>query len=122
MGSTPRIGKTSFGRITVAGVKYDHDIIIRLDGTVKKRKKKLSKAVYGTSHRVSLSEMEYVYEDGAECLVIGTGQTGLVELSEEAADYLRQKGCQVRLAPTPAAAELWNKTKGSVIGLFHTTC
>lgn len=31
-------------------------MLIRLDGKVKKRKKKLSKAVYGTSHLVSLEE------------------------------------------------------------------
>jgi hypothetical protein len=28
---------------------FEHDVIIRLNGKVKRRKKKLSKAVYGTS-------------------------------------------------------------------------
>ena len=48
----PVINKTSFGSITVNGESYDHDIIISLDGKIKKRKKKLSKAVYGTSHNM----------------------------------------------------------------------
>src|SRR2546423_1428688 len=50
----PRIDGTSFGSITVGGTVFEHDIIIRPDGAVKKRKKKLSKAIYGTSHMISL--------------------------------------------------------------------
>ena len=41
---------TEFGSITVADEVYDHDIVIRLSGKVKKRKKKLSKQEFGTSH------------------------------------------------------------------------
>jgi len=57
----PRIERTKFGSITIAGAALDHDVLIRLDGQVKKRKKKLSKAIYGTSHIVSLDEAELVY-------------------------------------------------------------
>jgi hypothetical protein len=46
----PKIDKTKIGTITISGTKYDHDVIIRLDAHVEKRKKKLSKALYGTSH------------------------------------------------------------------------
>jgi len=59
----PKINKSSFGSITVDGVDYDHDIIITLERLVKKRKKKLSKAVYGTSHTISLDEIEYVFQE-----------------------------------------------------------
>ena len=38
----PHIDGTEFGSITVDGEVYDHDIVIRLSGNVKKRKKKLS--------------------------------------------------------------------------------
>jgi len=60
-----------------------------LDGKVKKRKKKLSKAMYGTSHRVSLAEAEHIFEDGVKMLIVGTGQCGCVELSEEAREEFR---------------------------------
>ena len=53
----PTINDTTFGSITVNDTTYDHDIIIRQNGNVEKRKKKLSKAMYGTSHTVSLDEM-----------------------------------------------------------------
>jgi hypothetical protein len=101
---------------------YERDIIIRLDGQVKKRKKKLSKAVYGTSHTISLDEAKHVYEQGAERLIIGAGQYGLVELSDEAADYFQRKGCQVELLPAPKAVKAWNEAEGAVIALFHVTC
>ena len=118
----PRIENTKFGSITIEGIVFEHDVIIRLNGQVEKRKKKLSKAVYGTSHIVSLDEARYIYEDGAERLVIGTGQQGLVRLSSEAAEYLQRVKCQVELLPTPEAIQAWNQSEGAVIGLFHVTC
>ena len=89
---------------------------------MKKRKKKLSKAQYGTSHTVSRQEAEHVYQNGAERLIIGTGQYGALELSNEAADYFQQQGCCVDLLPTPDAVTAWNGAEGSVIALFHITC
>ena len=118
----PKINKTKFGSITIEGSRFEHDVIIRLDGRVKKRKKKLSKAIYGTSHTISLDEAKHVYEEGAERLVIGAGQFGLVKLSDEAAGYFERKECRVELHPTPQAIQAWNEAEGNVIGLFHVTC
>jgi hypothetical protein len=118
----PKIDKTKFGSITVSGKKYENDILIRLDGSLEKRKKKLSKEVFGTSHIISLAEAEYVYQDGAESIIIGSGHSGMVKLSEDATKFFKQKHCQVELLPTPESMELWNKAKGQVIGLFHITC
>ena len=73
----PRIDGTTFGSITVDGETFDHDIVIRLSGKVKKRKKKLSKERYGTSHTVSVEEAEHIYDDGAERVIVGTGQHGV---------------------------------------------
>jgi hypothetical protein len=84
--------------------------------------KKLSKAVYGTSHTISLAEAEHLYQDGAERLLIGAGQDGRVALSEEAAVYFAGKRCQVELLATPAVIPVWNQAEGAVIGLLHVTC
>ncbi len=118
----PRIDQTKFGSITIEGEVFERDVIIRLGGRTKKRKKKLSKAVYGTSHIISLDEAKHVYEEGAERLIIGTGQNGMVELSDEAADYFKRKKCQVELLRTPEAIREWNEAEGAVISLFHVTC
>lgn len=118
----PAIGDTGFGYITIEGSKIEHDIVIRLSGEIKKRKKKLSKSLYGTSHTISLEEAKHIYQDGAERLIIGSGQYGMVNLSEEAVHYFNKKKCEVDLQATPKAIESWNKAKGAVIGLFHITC
>jgi hypothetical protein len=118
----PKIDGTQFGSITIDGSVFDHDVILRLRGKVKKRKKSLSKRVYGTSHTISLDEAKHVYEEGAKRLIVGAGQHGNVTLSDEAADYFQRKGCSVRVEPTPTATRTWNHATGAVIGLFHVTC
>jgi hypothetical protein len=119
----PQIDGTEFGSITIDGDSLHHDVVIRLNGKLKKRKKKLSKAIYGTSHIISLDEAKQVYQDGAKQLIIGSGQYGNVTLSDEAKEYFDRKKCQVKLLPTPEAIAIWNKTKSSAsIGLFHVTC
>jgi hypothetical protein len=118
----PKIDKTKFGSITIAGEKFSYDVLIRLDGQVKKRKKKLSKQVYGTSHVLSLAEAEYIYEQGAQQLIFGTGQYDSAELSKEAAEFFKGKGIKVKLLATPKAIQAWNEAKGATLGLFHVTC
>ena len=118
----PTIDETKFGSITVEGTRFEHDIIIGLDGKIKKRKKKLSKAIYGTSHVISRDEASHVYEPGANRLIIGSGQQGMVRLSDEAADYFQKQQCGATLLPTPQAIKAWNEAAGDTIGLFHVTC
>lgn len=119
-----RITKTTFGSITVEGTVFRYDVIVRADGRVKRRKKKLSRSIYGTSHTISRQEARYVRKQDrdADLLIIGSGQQGNVELSPEAAKYLKRKKCQVVLAPTPKAIDIWSKGNGRAIGLFHVTC
>jgi hypothetical protein len=118
----PRIDRTQFGSVTIDGKVYEHDVLIRLGGQVKKRKKKLSKAVYGTSHTISLAEAKHLYQKGAARLLIGAGQHGRVGLSEEAASYLQRHRCQVELLPTPELIPVWNQAEGAIIAMLHVTC
>jgi len=118
----PKIGHTAFGSITIGENDYEFDIVITLDGDVKKRKKKLSKKVSGTSHKVSLDEIKDIFQKGTERLIIGAGQYGMLSLTEAARDYLKRKECAVSLTPTPEAIKVWNEAHGKIIGLFHITC
>src|SRR6266536_3606101 len=92
---------TTFGTITVDGKTYEHDVIIRLSGEVLKRKKKLSKKYYGTSHVLSKDEAKFVFETGCEQLILGSGQMGNVHLSPEAEAYFAEKGLQGAVAAHP---------------------
>jgi hypothetical protein len=118
----PRIDDTSFGSITIDGETFEHDVVIRLSGAVEKRRKKLSKEVYGTAHVLSKDEAKYIFEKGAARIIIGTGQSGVLEISPEAYDWLEKRGCRVEALATPKAVRRWNEVEERVIGLFHVTC
>lgn len=122
MAQAMRIEHTAFGEITIDGKTYEHDVVIRLSGEVVKRKKKLSKRLYGTSHIVSKDEAKFVFEKGCRHLILGSGQEGNVRLSQEAEAYFAKKDCQVVIQPTPQAIRIFNKSHGKKIGLFHVTC
>ena len=64
------------GTITIDGRTYEYDVVTRLSGEVVKRKKKLSKKCYGTSHVLSKDEAKFVFEKGCEQIILGSGQEG----------------------------------------------
>ena len=106
---------------TIDGKTYEHDVVIRLSGGVVKRKKKLSKKHYGTSHVLSKEEAKFVFEKGCKQLIVGSDQMDNVYLSPEAEAYFAKKGW-VRLQPTPEAILTFNKSHLKKIGHFHVTC
>jgi len=116
------INNTTFGTITIDDKTYDHDVVVRLSGEVVKRKKKLSKKYYGTSHVVSKNEAKFVFEKGCEQLIVGSGQDGNLHLSPDAQAYFSRKGCDVVLQRTPEAIRSFNESPAKKIGLFHVTC
>jgi len=117
-----RIDRSEFGSITINGKTYDHDVTIGLSGEVGKRKKKLSKQEYGTSHIVSKDEAKSVFAKGCDQIIIGSGQEGNVRLSPEAEDYFAKKGCEVLLQPTQQAIRSFNQSAKHKIALMHVTC
>jgi hypothetical protein len=117
-----KIERTTFGAITIDGTTYQHDVVVRLSGEVVKRKKKLSKKLYGTSHVLSKDEAKFLFEKGCDQVVIGSGQMGNVHLSPDAEAYFERKGCVVLLKPTPEAIRMFNRSRARRIGLFHVTC
>ena len=119
---TPHIDKTTFGSITVAGHKYKHDLVIGQDGNIRKRRKELSKAEYGTSHKISLAEARDIFEEGLQNLLISSGLFDSVRFSEEAAAYFKELGVEVVILPTPKAIRYWNNQVSNLAGLFHITC
>src|SRR5262249_58859750 len=88
------IGGTTFGTITIDGKTCERDVIIRLSGEVVKRKKRLSKKYYGTSHVLSKDEAKFVFEKRCEQLILGSGQMGNAHLSPEAGLISRIKAAR----------------------------
>jgi len=111
---------TSFGSVTFNGKRYGYDILVLPDGRVEKRRKSLSKSVFGTSHKLIPEELEPLKD--AETIVIGTGQSGLLRLTKEAEEWVKNRGLKVILAPTPEAIQKYNQLKGKKAALIHVTC
>lgn len=84
----PQIIETRFGKITVDRNTYDKDIYIFANGEIRKRKKSLAREVYGTSHKIGLAELRKLCKGHPGKVFIGTGQSGLLELTEEGHQYL----------------------------------
>ena len=113
-----KIDSTIFGAITIDGKTYQHDVVVRLSGEVVKRKKKLSKKLYGTSHGLSKDEAKFLFEKGCDQVVVGSGQMGNVLLSPEAEAYFERKGCEVVLKPTPEAIRMFNRSRTRELDSF----
>lgn len=122
MSGEATLTRTSFGRITIGGQVREHDVWILAGGRVKKRKKKLAKRPYGTSHKIGPDELARVCEGDPEVLFIGTGQSGLVELTDEGAAYLRGRGIDCEALPTPQVVEAYNRCPRRKAALIHVTC
>ena len=116
------INGTRFGEIAIDGATYDHDVIIRLSGKVERRRKRLSKEEYGTSHVISKAEAKFVFEEGCDLIVVGAGQYGNVRLSPEASAFFEKRKCRVIVEPTPQALHTFNHSKGRKAALMHVTC
>ena len=117
------IGETGFGYIVVNGTRCDHDVVLSPKGNVKKRKKRISKAIHGSGHTVAREELA-AYLEGKECtlLIVGTGQNGILSLSDEARAYLDERGIPHRMQKTPDAIEAFNEATGKRRALIHVTC
>ncbi len=118
----PHINSVTFNLIDVDDDLYNFDILIRLDGTVIKRNKKLSKQALGTGHMLSLEEAKYSFEEGAEVFIVGSGIEGMLDIAEDAEEYISSQHCEIIRKETPEAIHLYNKEKRKAIGLFHVTC
>ncbi len=118
----PTIDDVQFGSVTVDGETLPHDIHIRADGKVRRRRKSRLRKAYGTSHAVDAEELKQVAKGGPSLLIVGGGFRSMVRLTDDAKEWLRSGVVDWRLLPTPEAVELYNSTGGSKALLLHVTC
>jgi carbamoyltransferase len=51
-------------------------------------------------------------------VIVGTGQHGVLKLSDEAGAFFKDHGCTVQALPTPDAVNAWNEVDGKVIARY----
>jgi len=112
-----QIEKYDFGKIEVDGKKYNHDVIISKSG--------VDLWWRPNSHWVGISDLGEIIERQPKTVIFGMGYSGVMEVSQEAKEYLEKLGMQVIIEPTKKACEIFNKLfseKENVIAALHLTC
>jgi hypothetical protein len=110
-----------FGRITIDGVSYDHDLVIE-EGAVRKRRKGPSKLRRTESGHTPLTTAEKI-PWGARRLWIGTGAHGGLPVSTDLREEARRRGVELLERPTPELVRLINKGLPADTNLIlHLTC
>ncbi|MEM5869615.1 MAG: MTH938/NDUFAF3 family protein [Candidatus Aenigmatarchaeota archaeon] len=113
-----KIDSTDFGYIIVEGKKYEHDVLVSYRG-------KVSKVQLQTRHLISKKEFSDFLKEAPEIIVIGNGQYGACEVSEEFLNLAKEKGIEVIIKETPEAISYFNeflKAGKKVVAYMHVTC
>ena len=118
----PHIDAVAFGSVTVSGEELPHDIVIRANGKVAKRKKKRARSKYGTSHVIDEKELQQVCKGEPRTVIIGQGFHSMVRLTDDAQEYLNSLAAAWQLLPTPDAVEAYNDAQDPKALLLHVTC
>lgn len=110
----------SFGRITIDGVAYEHDVIID-HGKVRKRKKKPSKRFRDRFGHTPLSAAEDI---PWKCrrLVIGTGAYGNLPVMDDVKREAARRDIKLIVLSTFEAIEALRKKLDRTNALLHVTC
>lgn len=118
----PKIREATFGEIVVGKKTHKDDVLVRVDGKVKRRKKDVVKERHGTSHVVDAKELARVCRGGPEVVFVATGHQGQMALNEDAESYLSQRRIRLEVVRTPELAEVYNACEDRKAALVHVTC
>jgi len=119
------IEEYKFGEITIDGETLDYDVEVRWTDEVLKWWRK-------ESHVIDVDDVKRAVEQNPDTIVIGTGETGLGKVTEEAKNFIKEKGIKLIIDHTEQATKTFNVInedsfeeegeQDKVIGLFHLTC
>lgn len=114
--------RSRFGWCEINGMRHEHDLIIKADGTVERRDKSLSKDKKDKYGHVPLTrkELNTLLDDKVKLVFIGTGQSGGMPITPKAAKMLDEMNAVVK--PTPDVIEGMLATKEKFVALIHVTC
>ncbi len=98
--------------VIVNGERRVDDFFIRADGKVRKRKRRLSRAELGTDRGLSAAEAQFVCQGRPSVLIVGAGERGQLQISNDARSWLESQGIRLVNAPTRAAITEYRVRKG----------
>ena len=114
-----RIEGYSFGRMTVSGREFASDLIIHPDGRIQGNWRR------ARGHSLVPDDITTVLDSAPKKLIIGTGYSGMMRVSESVAELCKKRGIEVELYTTAEAMTKFNKASEAgtaVAACFHLTC
>lgn len=107
----------SFGRMLVNNEIYTSDLIIFPDRILSSWWRK-------TGHSLCLEDVDEVFLEKPEAVVIGTGFSGLMKVEDEVKQRAHSKGIELIMDKTDKAVHRFNElyTRKKTVGAFHLTC
>jgi len=119
------IEEYKFGFITIDGKTYRHDVEVNWLGEV-------SDWPRTESHIIDAEDIINALEQGPDTIVIGTGESGMAQVTTRAKKEIETRGIELVIDKTEQAVKTFNVRKDEsveeegvqekVIGLFHLTC
>ena len=119
------IEEYKFGSITIDGKIYTEDVEVRWAEEVLDWWRK-------ESHLVDVDDVERAIKQNPDTIVIGTGEAGMVKVTEGAKKFIQEKGIKLFIDKTEEAVKTFNiicqeskeeeGEQNKIIGLFHLTC
>lgn len=126
-----------FGAITIDGKIYNYDVEARWTKRESLRDPtgqadEVLKWRRGESHIIEEEDVKRAIDQNPDIIVIGTGESGTAQVTEQAKEAIKSKGIELIVDLTEQATKTFNiinedseEEEGeqrNVIGLFHITC
>jgi hypothetical protein len=111
-----------FGAVEIDGQVYEHDVVVSPTGEVRRRKKGPSKPRKPEFGHTPLTPEEQI-PWSATTLIIGTGASDQLPVTDELFEAAAKRGVTVVARPTAEACALLSTAdRGSVAAVLHVTC
>ena len=113
-----KITSYNFGQIEVDGHAYSTDIIITPDGVHHDWRRT-------TGYNLAIEDLNTVIDAKPQTVVVGSGYHGRMQVPQSTQDFLREKGIELKVAPTSEAVEIFNRLQrdsARVVAALHLTC
>ena len=109
-----KIENYQFGKIKINDKTYTNDLIVFKDKIKDNWWRK-------EGHLLQVKDLDSVFEKSPKLLIIGTGASGRMKVSDEVKEKLKQKEIEFKILKTKKACKVFNKTNHSAAAL-HLTC
>jgi hypothetical protein len=113
-------GRCRFGSLKIDGEKHTKDVVLDW-GTLRKRKKKLSRPFRERFGHTPLSVEEDIPWKCTR-LVIGTGMAGRLPVMDEVVAEAKRRGINLVVCRTPKAVRLLEENPVDTNAILHVTC